>query len=301
MPYMLYSQNNVILNTKTSRTFALKTSRSHQKKVSTEGNDVWEFYHSFSILTDQDDELTPAEIQHKYGPKNIKRELRDPTLKLPNMKTPRLGNPSVIQSMSFRGASSSQEKNTLCKKTIPCLPYSSKSIVEEQNLEMKSDMIRKISFKTTADIKWNARYNELVEYHNKFGHSNVPNRYIPNKKLGVWVRNQRSQFKKSQLGKHTPLNSSRIKALKKLGFEFDYLDAQWNRRYCELKEFKESYGHCNVPHRYKANHKLGEWVGTQRTQYKRKCLNLSSHLNTKRIQALSALDFVWTLRDECRL
>ena len=295
---MLYSHNNVTLKAKTSRGFALI---SHQKKVSTEGNDIWDFYNSFSILTDQDDDLTPAEIQHEYGRKTMKRELRDPTLDLRNMKTPRLSIPSVNQSMSFKGASSSEETNALSKKTMQCLRNPSKSIVVEQNLKMKSNMIRKISLKAADEIKWNARYDELKEYHNKFGHCNVPNRFIPNKKLGIWVRNQRSQFKKSQLGKHTPLSSSRIVLLKKLGFEFNYLDAQWNRRYCELKQFKESHGHCNVPHRYKANIQLGEWVGTQRTQYKRMCSNRWSHLNTNRIKALSALGFEWTRKNECSL
>ena len=229
---MISSSLNPMLhkNRPSSRITPMKAIQSYEEISSMEANDVLDFYHSFSMLTDQDDETT----------------------------------------------------------------------VNEEKSEMKTNVSLNGYGIRTFNNKWNVRYNELKAFHKKFGHCNVPNRYIPNEKLGVWVRNQRSQFKRCQDGKHSPLNPCRISALKKLGFEFNYHRALWAQRYCELKQFKNLYGHCNVPHRYQENFKLGEWVATQRKQFKRMCSNQSSHLSADRIEALSALGFEWKVKNNRR-
>ncbi len=43
-------------------------------------------------------------------------------------------------------------------------------------------------------------------------------------------------------------------------------DARWEQRFKELQEFKDTFGHCNVPARYTANERLGQWVRYQRRE-----------------------------------
>lgn len=46
-------------------------------------------------------------------------------------------------------------------------------------------------------------------------------------------------------------------------------DDQWDSMFDKLKEYKEKYGNCLVPKRYKENPRLGTWCDTQRVQYKK--------------------------------
>ena len=70
----------------------------------------------------------------------------------------------------------------------------------------------------------------------------------------------------------------------------------WNQRLEELKEYKEKHGNCNVPRGYSANKPLGEWVRTQRKQYRLKQEGRKSTMTKARIDQLNAIGFVWTPR-----
>ena len=50
--------------------------------------------------------------------------------------------------------------------------------------------------------------------------------------------------------------------------------------YDQLKAYKETYGDCLVPKRYKENPKLGTWIDTQRVQYKKLKKKLESQGKT---------------------
>jgi hypothetical protein len=41
--------------------------------------------------------------------------------------------------------------------------------------------------------KWQAMYQQLLEFRSKYGHCLVPNRYRENQALGAWVSTQRRQ------------------------------------------------------------------------------------------------------------
>ena len=64
-------------------------------------------------------------------------------------------------------------------------------------------------------------------------------------------------------------------------------EEKWNRRFNELKEYKEKNGDCLVPQRYKDNPKLGIWVATQRNAFE------TYRLTKKRVDKLSSIGFVW--------
>jgi hypothetical protein len=58
-------------------------------------------------------------------------------------------------------------------------------------------------------------------------------------------------------------------------------------RYCELFEFKEVHGHCNVTDSWPENLRLARWVMTQRQMYRK------GKLSEDRVRRLEAIGFVW--------
>lgn len=105
-------------------------------------------------------------------------------------------------------------------------------------------------------------------------------------------------------------------------------DDQWDYMFNRLKLYKDTYGNCLVPKRFKDDPKLGTWVDTQRVQYKKMQKKLASQgvqydgpavdsgdegsqpasssqekpivgrLTDERIRRLESLGFVWSLRDD---
>merc|ERR1719491_2418857 len=112
---------------------------------------------------------------------------------------------------------------------------------------------------TNPDAVWEIMFEELKIFKDREGHCNVPQRYSDNPKLGIWVSNQRAQRLK--------ISNERASKLDSIGFTWGAeLDVRWEIMFEELRKFKEREGHCNVPHSYSANPKLGTWVNNQRGQ-----------------------------------
>lgn len=138
---------------------------------------------------------------------------------------------------------------------------------------------------------WNNRYKELVEFRNKHGHCNVPQRYESNRALGKWVHKQKHLLR----NKGGILREDRVHALYKIGFielfqqnTSSVRDNLWNKRYNELIEFIIQEGHCNVPQRYASNKALGKWVHKQ----KQLLQNKGGILREDRVQALANIGFM---------
>mmetsp|Transcript_26190 Transcript_26190/g.53347 ORF Transcript_26190/g.53347 Transcript_26190/m.53347 type:complete len:548 (-) Transcript_26190:377-2020(-) len=72
--------------------------------------------------------------------------------------------------------------------------------------------------------------------------------------------------------------------------------SSWNRRYEELKAFKERFGHCNVPQNYAENTSLGIWVNKQRMEHKNREEGKQSSLNDDRLYRLQEIGFQWAKR-----
>ena len=68
----------------------------------------------------------------------------------------------------------------------------------------------------------------------------------------------------------------------------------WNERFEELKRYRESNGHCDVPQIYDTG--LGTWVSAQRSQFKRYIVGKTSSMTHQRKSALDKLGFSWSLR-----
>jgi hypothetical protein len=71
--------------------------------------------------------------------------------------------------------------------------------------------------------------------------------------------------------------------------------AAWEDRLSELADYRKIHGHCNVPQRYNKNTKLGQWVGTQRKQYRLQQEGKTSHMTLSRIKELESLGFKWRI------
>jgi hypothetical protein len=145
-------------------------------------------------------------------------------------------------------------------------------------------------------VAWEDRLIELADYCKVHGHCNVPQNYNENSKLASWVRTQRDQYRLQQEGKMSSMTTLRIQQLESLGFEWRVCIITWEDRLSELADYRKVHGHCNVPHRYSKNPKLGEWVGTQRTNYKLRREGKTPCISAIRIQVLERLGFQWIYR-----
>ena len=164
-----------------------------------------------------------------------------------------------------------------------------------------------IGFVWSIRHDWHRHYNELLEFKAINGHCNVPARYVPNNRLGIWVTSQRQQYKNLNLLKSgnvqkrpIPLTEDKIKLLEEAGFEWTLRtpEVTWKKRLEELQQFKLTYGtDCVVPSKYKENPRLALFVKTQR--YQRSLFDQGKHstLNQKKIAELDALGFCWVEND----
>ena len=156
---------------------------------------------------------------------------------------------------------------------------------EELGIEMRQDIL---------GTGWLIRYDELVAFKQQYGHCNVPQKFQENKPLGIWVSNQRKQYRLFCQGKSSYITPDRIAVLEKIEFVWG-LDkiSLWETKYNELIAFRQQYGHCNVPRSYAQNKKLGGWVNTQRQKYTFLCKGKSSCMTSERIAALEYIGFEW--------
>ena len=66
----------------------------------------------------------------------------------------------------------------------------------------------------------------------------------------------------------------------------EHLGVLWDERYGQLIAYKERFGNCDVPHRWKENPALGKWCGVQRT------LHRKGNLLPERSKRLEMIGFV---------
>ena len=132
--------------------------------------------------------------------------------------------------------------------------------------------------------KWTKSYNELKAFLDNGG--TWSDLYKLNFALGQWVSVQRTNYKSGKL------LTTRKQKLDEIGFTFSSeveLNAiQWDRRYEELKKYKEEYGHSNAP---RSHPFLGCWIHKQRFLYKQ------GKLSTTREAKLNRLGFLWDGKD----
>lgn len=150
--------------------------------------------------------------------------------------------------------------------------------------------------KEGAKIKWQEQYAKLEEYSKKHGDCLIPNAYDKDPELGIWVSNQRSNWKEGVL------LDDRKALLDEIGFDWDpkekvhkaVIDAKWESRYSELKAFRQQHGHCEVP----PGTALSSWIKSQRTARYNKSSTGRRLLSEEDIRRLDEIDFIWKPKDD---
>ena len=153
-----------------------------------------------------------------------------------------------------------------------------KSSISEENIKR----LNNVGFVfNPLESYWENMFKLILEYKDKYGNCNVPQNWPENKQLGFWVGTQRSAFNKGELSKDY------VDRLQNIGFEWDAIRSYWEKMFSSLLEYKNKYGHCNVPQDWLENKKLGKWVRTQRVSYTK------GKLEKDCIKRLNDIDFVW--------
>lgn len=148
------------------------------------------------------------------------------------------------------------------------------------------------------DQRWFARLDELIDFKGIHGHTNVS---ISNG-LGVWVNNQRIQYKRFRTMHNFPvggLTPLRIAFLNRLGFSWEgdgirgpkRDNTRWETYFKQLKEFIKVHGNSRVPSRYDTNPSLSNWVQRERRYYKMYCEGMPSPLTEEQVRKLQNVGF----------
>ena len=69
----------------------------------------------------------------------------------------------------------------------------------------------------------------------------------------------------------------------------NHISSRWLSVFSELANYKNEFGHCNVPRKSVEHKKLALWVKNQRYEYSR------GKMNPKKIELLESINFVWDL------
>ncbi|CAB9527842.1 helicase [Seminavis robusta] len=143
--------------------------------------------------------------------------------------------------------------------------------------------------------RWEDMFMRLHKFKTNHGHCRVPNRFPDDPSLGSWVATQRRYYKNKSL----PMPEDRVSRLTELGFEWTTKDPRkvpWETRFEGLRQFKERYGHVDVPHEWEECPQLGFWTANMRQQYRYKQLGKKSSLTDDRIELLNSIGFVWKMQ-----
>lgn len=146
------------------------------------------------------------------------------------------------------------------------------------------------------DIWWDS-YIKLVAYYKEHGNSDIPARYKKDKPLGTWVVAQRAKRRKNEL------NQDRIDLLDELDFSWDAKVKIFDQFCQKLIEFKQKYGHTNVPTISADFPKLGKWTNKYRSiinngelQPNGSIKYSGSSLSKKQLERLESLGFKNSVR-----
>jgi hypothetical protein len=127
-------------------------------------------------------------------------------------------------------------------------------------------------------------FRQLVAYKKEYKSTTVPQTYQVDLELARWVKNQRRCYARKEI------SVKRIRRLDSIGFVWKMRDLiPWEEMYQRLIAYKNKHKSSDVPARYKADPKLGNWVHTQRNVY------MNKEISVERINCLESIGFVWDL------
>ena len=149
------------------------------------------------------------------------------------------------------------------------------------------------NYQRMSTSKWKAYYHEAKRYYEQYRHLLVPLDYTCDNglRLGLWIRNQRSIYKRNTPGYTGFLTEREIYMLEEIGMVWDVKKAMWENNYRIAEQYFREYGNLLVKSNCAYNgFALGEWVASQRRQYH---TTTRKRLTDEKIQKLEAIGMVW--------
>jgi hypothetical protein len=134
----------------------------------------------------------------------------------------------------------------------------------------------------SIDEYWQIMFRELVEFKRIHGNFKVSERRKGYEKLGPWAVRMR---KAKRWGKGQNITNEQIQLLDSIGFDWEPVEADWNRNINKFKEFIAKYNHTLVPIRRCEIEGLGWWVSWVRKN--------KHKLTNAQIDQLDSLNFEW--------
>jgi Helicase associated domain len=140
--------------------------------------------------------------------------------------------------------------------------------------------------------EWQIRYTELSQYQSQHGHCSILNVSCDNESIHLLRRLCRWMIEQRQLRGEGLLSRARFDLLNLLDFDWSrkaHNDDLWMQSFFTLIDYKNKYGHCNVPQKKVQQYQqLGRWVKKQREEAKRNALRAD------RVQKLNDIEFTWS-------
>ena len=130
---------------------------------------------------------------------------------------------------------------------------------------------------------WESMFQALTKFKQHHGHCNVE--WHHDYHLTCWTNRHRAEYTSGRL------SEKQVRRLNDIGFdwEWDSSKHEWETAFQVLVQYKQRFGHCNVPKEFPENQGLRHWVEDQRSS----CRN--NNLSEERIRRLSEIGFVWDL------
>jgi hypothetical protein len=100
-----------------------------------------------------------------------------------------------------------------------------------------------------------------------------------------------TQYRNTQEGKLPALTAERIQLLEDIGVDWGKRrwTTPWDERFLTLLEYKQRFGHANVPWQWKENVALAQWVNSQRKKYKDLTEGRKNNLSEEQISRLNSI------------
>lgn len=175
-----------------------------------------------------------------------------------------------------------------------------KKVIEEQfGVSLDIDIARDAfdiikEFEVCSNNSWHRFFLEAQAYYSDHGNLMIPASYIsPNGlKLGVWIQNQRSAYKRTSF---YHLSVKEVEMLEAIGMIWDIREHIWEQNFRVAQSYFEKHGNLLVPRECEyLGFKLGKWINSQRNAYK---MVGRRKMSFERIKRLEAIGMVWNVRN----
>jgi hypothetical protein len=156
--------------------------------------------------------------------------------------------------------------------------------------------------------KWEDFFDRLLVYKAQKGDCLVPKEYPEDMTLARWVAKTRKHYKAKKEGRYHTLDDDKEMRLVEAGFVFNSktqerlrftvlkrFEGRWEEYFSKLEKYKERFGHCIVPRRWKEDQSLASWVMRQRCHWKRLQQGLHSYLTEERLAKLEEIGFAFVV------